>query len=73
MENVPGMVCKTHFNEFKKLTLSFKEIGYNLSYKTLNASEYNVPQDRKRVFIIGFNGKIDKIFSFPEPQKTRLH
>jgi DNA (cytosine-5)-methyltransferase 1 len=72
MENVPGMVCKTHLNEFKKLIRSFKEIGYNLSYKTLNASEYNVPQDRKRVFIIGFNEKIDKIFSFPEPKKDKI-
>jgi DNA (cytosine-5)-methyltransferase 1 len=72
MENVPGMVCKTHYTEFKKLITSFKEIGYKLSYKTLNASDYNVPQDRKRVFIIGFSEEISNSFSFPEPQRNKI-
>jgi DNA (cytosine-5)-methyltransferase 1 len=71
-ENVPGMVCKTHYTEFTKFITALKEIGYNISYQVLNANDYNVPQDRKRVFIIGLHEKLDQKFIFPKPSKSKL-
>ena len=41
------------------------ELGYNLHYKVLNSLNYGVPQNRERVFIVGFKDKVD--FEFPEP------
>ena len=65
-ENVPGMVSRTHKDEFLKFVQSLKDIGYNTTYKVLNASDYGVPQDRKRVFIIGFRDDvINTPFIFP--------
>lgn len=71
-ENVPGMVSKTHLPEFKKFVRSLKNIGYNVNYKVLNASDYNVPQDRKRVFIIGLHDDLESHFEFPTPSKDKI-
>jgi DNA (cytosine-5)-methyltransferase 1 len=69
-ENVSGILHKTHSDSFSKILESFKEIGYDVNYKLLNAKHYLVPQDRKRVIIVGFR-KDQKInnFQFPEPNK----
>ncbi len=40
--------------------------GYELSFQLLNACNYNVPQDRKRVFFIGIRKDLKKKFIFPE-------
>ncbi len=45
----------------------FVESGYNLSFALLNASDYGVPQDRKRVFFIGYRSDLGIEFNFPEP------
>ncbi|MCL2687172.1 MAG: DNA cytosine methyltransferase [Methanobrevibacter sp.] len=71
-ENVPGMVCKTHLDEFDKFVNSLNELGYNTTYKVLNANDYGVPQDRKRVFVVGFHEELSKNFSFPKPLKNKL-
>lgn len=71
-ENVPGMVSKTHINEFRKFVRSLKSIGYNVNYEVLNARDYNVPQDRKRVFIVGFHEDLEKVFRFPNPSEDRV-
>ncbi|MDR0912556.1 MAG: DNA cytosine methyltransferase [Methanobrevibacter sp.] len=72
-ENVPGMVCKTHQDEFNKFVNSLKKLGYTTNYQVLNANDYNVPQDRKRVFIIGFSDKFDNEFKFPAKSKKKLN
>lgn len=66
-ENVPGMICKTHYDEFEKFMNSLKNIGYNINFKVLNANDYGVPQDRKRVFLVGLHNSLNKEFLFPEP------
>ena len=71
-ENVPGMVCKTHLPEFEKFKESLKDIGYNVSFKVLNANDYEVPQDRKRVIIVGLHESLNKEFEFPEPIEPKL-
>lgn len=71
-ENVPGMVSKTHIGEFRKFVRSLKAIGYNVNYEVLNAADYNVPQDRKRVFVIGFHDDLETVFQFPNPSEKRI-
>lgn len=71
-ENVPGMVCKTHLNEFEKFKEALKELGYNVSFKVLNANDYEVPQDRRRVFLVGLHESLNEKFEFPEPICPKL-
>jgi DNA (cytosine-5)-methyltransferase 1 len=71
-ENVAGILSGRHFSEFKKIIDSFKEIGYNVTYKLLNAKDYGVPQDRKRVIIVGYHNKLGKRFQFPEATNSNV-
>ena len=74
-ENVSGILHKKHQDSLKNITERFSEVGYNVDYKLLDAVDYNVPQNRKRVFIIGIRNDIKKSFLFPpiglfKPNKT---
>lgn len=53
-ENVSGLLHKRNYEIFRIIIKTFEELGYNVSYKLLNAKDYGVAQDRKRVIIIGF-------------------
>jgi len=70
-ENVAGILSPTHYSEFMKIIEAFKKIGYNVSYKLLDAKYYGVPQERKRVIIVGYHEKLGKTFEFP-PAILRL-
>ena len=47
----------------KILVNAFRGIGYNVSFKLLDAQDYSVPQERKRVIIVGYHEKMGKAFS----------
>lgn len=64
-ENVSGLLHKRNMESFNKILNAFKDIGYTTTYKILNAENYNVPQNRERVFIVGFLDNIN--FEFPTP------
>jgi len=66
-ENVSGMLAGRHSDAISYIQELFKESGYNLSFTMLNASDYWVPQDRKRVFFIGIRNDLDTTFEFPLP------
>ena len=46
---------------------SFKQLGYVIYYKVLKAHEYNIPQKRERLIIVGIKNNINKKFEFPNP------
>lgn len=64
-ENVSGMLLPRHRKAFEEILTKFKSLNYNVSYQLLNAKHYNVPQDRKRVIIVGYHKKLGKTFMFP--------
>lgn len=66
-ENVAGMLLPVHRQALDNIKKLFKESGYNLSFQLLNACDYEVPQDRKRVFFIGYRNDIGLEFEFPKP------
>ena len=66
-ENVSGMLLPRHRQSFDEILKMFRSLDYNVSWRLLNAKDYNVPQDRKRVIIVGYNKKIGKPFEFPKP------
>lgn len=65
-ENVSGMLLDRHKPALENIKKMFKDAGYNLSFKLVNASDYEVPQDRKRVFFIGIREDLKFDFRFPE-------
>ncbi len=70
-ENVPGIISSTHFGEFKKIVEGFASLGYDVTYKLLDARDYGVPQERKRVIIVGYKKALGKKFEFPEPTHSK--
>jgi DNA (cytosine-5)-methyltransferase 1 len=63
-ENVPGIISKTHLPEFNKIVERFCEIGYLVSTEPVDARDYGVPQERKRVIIVGYHKRLGKKFEF---------
>lgn len=66
-ENVPGMLAEQHKSAVNIIIKSFNEAGYDITLKLLNAFDYGVAQDRKRVFYIGFRRDLNVSFNFPLP------
>lgn len=65
-ENVSGMLANRHSEAVKNIIQTFKECGYNVSVTLVNAKDYGVAQERKRVFYIGFRSDLNIDFNFPE-------
>ena len=69
-ENVRGLLSAKDENDLLYLDLMkelFKEKGYETVEKVLSANDYGVPQNRKRVFLIG--NRVAKVDFFPLPEK----
>lgn len=66
-ENVPGMLTLGKGEAFKQIVEDFANAGYRMYHKVLNAMDFGVPQDRKRVFLVGVRHDIDWEYKFPEP------
>jgi DNA (cytosine-5)-methyltransferase 1 len=56
-ENVVGLKSQKHQDDLDSFLRSFEEAGFNVFDGELNASAFGVPQNRKRMFVVGFNKK----------------
>lgn len=65
VENVSGMVRSNFEHLLKDQLKIFAEAGYSVKAKILNASHYGVPQDRKRIFIVGIMDNLGIEYNFP--------
>lgn len=65
-ENVKGMLSNDNGNTWKVIQEVFESLNYKIYSKVLNSKDFGVPQNRSRVFVVGFRDK--KInFKFPDP------
>lgn len=65
-ENVKNLTSKRFTEQFNIVLNSLESAGYNNYWKILNAKNYEIPQNRERVFIISIRKDIDTgIFKFP--------
>lgn len=73
-ENVSGMMSKRHSEAVQNIINLFGDagIGYDVFIQTLNAADFNVPQDRKRVFYVGFRKDLGIDFTFPSPSLKKI-
>lgn len=63
-ENVVGILSMDKGKLFEKVKAEFKDLGYTLKYKVLDAVDFGVPQHRERVILVGFKG--DNRFVYPD-------
>lgn len=71
-ENVSGMLHPKHQNTVNNLINNFSALGYTVNFQLLNANDFNVPQDRKRVFFIGYDARrTRRLFSIKAPSNKK--
>ena len=66
-ENVAGLVTHDGGKTLKTMISVLESFGYHVQYKILDAMNYEVPQKRRRIFIVGTLPGIN--FVYPEPSK----
>lgn len=72
-ENVLGILSHDGKNTWQTIEGVFEALGYKIfGPKTLNAVDFGIPQNRKRVFVVGFKNK-NVEFKFPTGNKEILH
>lgn len=67
VENVSGMVRKNFAHLLQDQFKVFAEAGYTVKYQVLNAADYGVAQQRKRIFIVGIRNDLGVEYNFPAP------
>ena len=65
-ENVRGLLNHDGGRTWEIILQVFDSLGYKVHAKTLNSRNYGIPQNRERIFVVGFRDKSSD-FSFPEP------
>lgn len=72
-ENVSGMLAPRNKEAVALFIKCFEEAGYDVNLKMLNAKDYEVPEDRDRIFFVGFRKDLNiKKFDYPEPIKKKI-
>ena len=67
MENVPDVLNHGGQNVAEETCEVLEDKGYICAYTLLNASLYNVPQMRERMFLMGYRREVANRVRFPEP------
>ena len=65
-ENVSGMLADRHSDAVKNIISMFEDAGYDVTLDLVNAKDYGVAEERKRVFYIGFRKDLKIKFGFPK-------
>ena len=71
-ENVKGMMAQRHNSAVEEIVNAFEEAGYDVHIILMNAADYGLPQDRKRVFYIGFRKDLNIEFTPPKPYDEKV-
>lgn len=72
-ENVTGMLNHDAGRTWKIISGIFDTLGYSWKYWVLNAKDYGLPQNRRRIFVVGFKKGYENFFTkLVEPKKIKL-
>ncbi|BFD46133.1 MAG: DNA cytosine methyltransferase [Rickettsia endosymbiont of Sergentomyia squamirostris] len=69
LENVDGLVNHDNGKTFNEIIKTLKNLGYNISWSILNAADFGVPQNRKRVYIVGHLKKKIQLTNFDKKSR----
>lgn len=67
-ENVAALARHNKGKTISEIIAAFEEIGYSITFKVINSVNYSVPQERRRIIVVGSLGKNN--FVFPKESKT---
>jgi DNA (cytosine-5)-methyltransferase 1 len=67
-ENVRALLSVDNGEAWKIIYNKFRQTGYNFYYDKLNAKNFGIPQNRERLFVVGFKNKQNFLF----PQQIKL-
>ena len=72
-ENVKGLTLGKHRRFLEEVIAAFKENGYDVveDYRVLNAADFGVPQDRRRLFLMGARKGLP-LPSYPRETRARV-
>lgn len=71
MENVKNLVGKKNKPDFDRWCNKLEELGYTNYWQVLNAKDYDVPQNRERVFMVSILGEHEK-YVFPDKKELGI-
>ena len=65
LENVKGLLSHDGGKTFGTILSTMGELGYDVEWQVLNSKDFGVPQNRERVFIVGYSGERSRGKVFP--------
>ena len=68
-ENVKAVLGEKHIHNFNRYIEQLDNLGYKSYYEVLNPKEFNIPQNRERLFVISIKKELDKGYKFPVKQE----
>lgn len=69
-ENVKGLLSHDSGRTWEILESKFQSLGYQICPKVLNAKDFGIPQNRERLFVVGF--RENRKFKFPNPIPLKI-
>ena len=72
-ENVNGLVKHDNGRTFRVIRESFRNLGYQVFWKVLNSKDFEVPQNRERIYVVAFRDDLNVgEFVFPKGSKGKV-
>ena len=71
-ENVKGLLSHDSGKTWNAILKTFQSLGYQVEHNVLNSRDYGIPQNRQRLFVIGFLEKRDFKFPLPIPLTIKM-
>lgn len=73
LENVKNLAKHDDGNTLKTILRCLNDIDYNVFYQVLNASNFSLPQNRERIYIVAFHKRLNvELFKFPVGNNTPI-
>lgn len=73
LENVRGLTTHDNGRTFKTIIMALEDLGYGVTYLLLNSSNFGVPQNRVRIYILGILGKKPIMSILPDKGAADSH
>jgi len=73
LENVKNLVSQKFKPDFNRWLIELEKLGYDNYWQVLNSKDYNIPQNRERVFVVSIRKDLDLYYEFPKKIKPNKH